>query len=74
MAKPTAIATGHPEEHPFSHSPPTTIPGKLLHHPMNLSSSTSPSFPYRILVTVEHFSPPILFIAGIHFPSVLLHN
>jgi hypothetical protein len=35
--------------------------GKLLHHPRNL-------------VTVEHFSPPILFTAGIHFPPILLHN
>jgi energy-converting hydrogenase Eha subunit F len=41
---------------------------------MNLSSSTSPSFPHWNLVTIEHFSPPILFIAGIHFPLVLLHN
>jgi hypothetical protein len=36
-------------------------PGKLLRHPRNLA-------------TVEHFSPPILFTAGIHFPPVLLHN
>jgi hypothetical protein len=27
-----------------------------------------------LFVTVEHFSSPILFTAGIHFPSVLLHN
>jgi hypothetical protein len=40
---------------------------------MNLSSSTSPSFPHRNLITIEHFSPPILFTAGIHFPPVLLH-
>jgi hypothetical protein len=40
---------------------PLQSPGKLLHHPRNL-------------VTVEHFSSPILFIAGIHFPPVLLHN
>jgi hypothetical protein len=26
MAKPTAITTGHHEEYPFSHPPPTTIP------------------------------------------------
>jgi hypothetical protein len=36
-------------------------PGKLLRHPRNL-------------VTVEHFSSPILFTTGIHFPPVLLHN
>jgi hypothetical protein len=41
---------------------------------MNLSSPTSLSFPYRNLVTIERFSPPILFTAGIHFPPVLLHN
>jgi hypothetical protein len=35
--------------------------GKLLRHPRNL-------------VTVEHFSSPILFTTGIHFPPVLLHN
>jgi energy-converting hydrogenase Eha subunit F len=40
---------------------PLQSPGKLFHHPRNL-------------VTVELFSSPILFIAGIHFPSVLLHN
>jgi hypothetical protein len=40
---------------------PVQSPGKLLRHPRNL-------------VTVEHFSSPILFIAGIHFPLVLLHN
>jgi hypothetical protein len=34
---------------------------KLLRHPRNLT-------------TVEHFSSPIMFIAGIHFPPVLLHN
>jgi hypothetical protein len=34
---------------------------KLLRHPRNL-------------ITVEHCSSPILFIAGIHFPLVLLHN
>jgi hypothetical protein len=41
---------------------------------MNLSSPTSPSFPYRNLITVEHFSSPTLFTTGIHFPPVLLHN
>jgi hypothetical protein len=40
---------------------PLQSPGKLLRHPRNL-------------VTVEHFSLPILFAAGIHFPPVLLHN
>jgi hypothetical protein len=44
------------------HLPPTaTLPGKLLRHPRNL-------------VTIELFSSPILFIAGIHFPPILLHN
>jgi hypothetical protein len=71
---PTTITTGHREEYPFGHPPPTTIPDKLLHHPMNLFSPTSLSCPYRNLVTVEHFSPPILFTAGIHFLPVLLHN
>jgi hypothetical protein len=73
-AKPTAVTTGHHEKYLSGHPPPTTIPGKLLRHPMNLSSPTSPSFPYRNLVTVEHFSPPILFAAEIHFPPVLFHN
>jgi hypothetical protein len=40
---------------------PLQSPGKLLRHPRNL-------------VTVEHFSSPILFIAGIHFLPVLLNN
>jgi hypothetical protein len=40
---------------------PLQSPGKLLRHPRNLA-------------TVEHFSSPILFIAGIHFPPDLLHN
>jgi hypothetical protein len=40
---------------------PLQSPGKLLHHPRNL-------------VTVEHFSSPILFTTGIHFPPILLHN
>jgi hypothetical protein len=62
MAKPTAITTDHREEYPSGHSSPTTtLPGKLLRHPRNL-------------VTVEHFSSPILFIAGIHFSPILLHN
>jgi hypothetical protein len=74
VAKPTAITTGHHEEYPSSHPPPTTIPSKLLHHPMNLSSSTSPSFPYQNLITVKHFSSPILLATGIHFPPVLIHN
>jgi hypothetical protein len=44
------------------HLPPTaTLPDKLLRHPRNL-------------ITVEYFSSPILFTAGIHFPRVLLHN
>jgi hypothetical protein len=50
------------------------FPGKLLRHLMNLSSPTSPSFPHWNLVTVELFSSPILFTAGIHFPPVLRHN
>jgi hypothetical protein len=66
---------GHHEEYPSGHSPPTTtLPSKFLRHPMNLSSPTSPSFPYRTLATVEHFSLSILFTAGIHIPPVLLHN
>jgi hypothetical protein len=59
--KPTTVATDHRGEYSSGHSPPTTTPGKLLRHPRNLA-------------TVEHFSPPILFTAGIHFPPVLLHN
>jgi hypothetical protein len=61
MAKPIAITMNHREDYPSDHSPPTAIPDKLLRHPRNL-------------VTVEHFSSPILFIAGIHFPPILLHN
>jgi hypothetical protein len=38
-----------------------TLPGKLLRQPRNL-------------VIVELILSPILFIAGIHFPRVLLHN
>jgi energy-converting hydrogenase Eha subunit F len=38
-----------------------TLPGKLLHQPRNL-------------VIVKLILSPILFIAGIHFPRVLLHN
>jgi hypothetical protein len=40
---------------------PLQSSGKLLRHPRNLA-------------TVELFSSPILFTAGIHFPPVLLHN
>jgi hypothetical protein len=40
---------------------PLQSPGELLRHPRNL-------------VTVEHFLLPILFIAGIHFPPVLLYH
>jgi hypothetical protein len=40
---------------------PLQSPGELLHHPQNLT-------------TIKLFSSPILFIAGIHFPPVLLHN
>jgi hypothetical protein len=40
---------------------PLQSPGKLLRHPRNL-------------ITVEHFSSPILFVMGIHFSPVLLHN
>jgi hypothetical protein len=40
---------------------PLQSTGKLLRHPRNLA-------------TVELFSSPILFTAGIHFPPVLLHN
>jgi energy-converting hydrogenase Eha subunit F len=40
---------------------PLQSPGKLFRHPQNL-------------VTVELFSSPILFIVGIHFLPVLLHN
>jgi hypothetical protein len=61
VAKSTIVATDHREEYPSGHSSPTAIPGKLLHHPRNL-------------VTVEYFSSPIPFVAGIHFPPILLHN
>jgi hypothetical protein len=74
VAKLTTVTTDHRGEYSSGHSPPTTTPGKLPRHPMNLSSPTSPSFPYRNLATIEHFSPPILFTAEIHFPPVLLHN
>jgi hypothetical protein len=60
IAQPTAITTNHRGDYPFSHSLPTTIPGKLLRHPRNL-------------IIVELILSPILFTAGIHFPSVL-HN
>jgi hypothetical protein len=62
IAQPITVTTGHREEYPSGHSPPTaTLPGKILRHPRNLA-------------TVEHFSPLILFTAGIHFLPVLLHN
>jgi hypothetical protein len=61
VAKPTIVATGHRVKHPSGHSSPTAIPGKLLRHPRNLA-------------TVEHFSSLILFIAGIRFLPILLHN
>jgi hypothetical protein len=58
----TAITTNHHGDYSFGHLPPTaTLPGKLLRHPRNL-------------ITVKHFSPPILFATGLHFPSVLLHD
>jgi hypothetical protein len=63
VAKPTAITTNHRGDYPSGHPPPTTIPWQA-----------SSSFPYRNLITVELFSSPILFIAGIHFPPILLHN
>jgi hypothetical protein len=74
VAKPTAVTTYHRRDYPSGHSPFTTTPGKLLRYPLNLFSPTSPSFPHRNLATVELFSSPILFTAGIHFPPVLLHN
>jgi hypothetical protein len=40
---------------------PLQFPNKLLRHPRNL-------------VTIELFSLLILFVAGIHFLPVLLHN
>jgi hypothetical protein len=53
---------GSREEYLSGYLPPTaTLPGKLLRH-------------LRNLVIVELFSSPILFAAGIHFSSVLLHN
>jgi hypothetical protein len=58
---PTIVATGHREEHPFGYSSPLQFSGKLLRHPRNL-------------ITVGLFSSPILFIAVIHFPPILLHN
>jgi hypothetical protein len=58
----TAITTNHHGDYSFGHLPPTaTLLGKLLRHPRNLA-------------TVELFSSPILFIAEIHFPPVILHN
>jgi hypothetical protein len=62
IAQPITVTMDHRERHPSGHLPPTaTFPGKLLRHPRNL-------------VIVEYFSSPILFIAGIHFPPILLHN
>jgi hypothetical protein len=40
---------------------PLQSPGELRRHPRNL-------------ITVEHFSSPILFVMGIHFSPVLLYN
>jgi hypothetical protein len=40
---------------------PLQSSGKLLRHPQNLA-------------TIKHFSPPILFATGIHFPPIFLHN
>jgi hypothetical protein len=62
VTRSTAITTNHHGDYSFGHSlPTTTILGKLLHHPRNL-------------VIVELILSLILFTAGIHFPSVLLHN
>jgi hypothetical protein len=61
IAQPTTITTNHRGDYLFGHSLPTTIPGKLLRHPRNRD-------------IVEHFSSSILFIAGIHFPPILLHD
>jgi hypothetical protein len=58
VAKSTIVATDHREEYLSGYSSPTAISGMLLRYPRNL-------------VTV---SSSILFIAGNHFPSVLLHN
>jgi hypothetical protein len=57
----TAITTNHREDYFFGHSLTTTIPGELLRQPRNL-------------VIVELILSLILFTAGIHFPSVLLHS
>jgi hypothetical protein len=62
VARSTAITTSHHEDYSFGHLPPTaTLPGKLPRHPRNL-------------VIIELILSPILFIAGIHFPSILFHN
>jgi hypothetical protein len=61
IAQPTTITTGHRVEYPSAILHPLQSPGKLLCHPRNL-------------ITVELFSLPILFVAGIHFPPNLLHN
>jgi hypothetical protein len=63
VAKPTIVTMDHHEKYLSGYPPPITIPWQA-----------SSSFPYRNLITVEHFSSPILFIAAIHFPPVLLHN
>jgi hypothetical protein len=53
---------GSHEECLSGYLPPTaTLPGKLLRQPRNL-------------IIVELILSPILFIAEIHFPRVLLHN
>jgi hypothetical protein len=58
----TAIITNHHEDYSFGHLPPmATLPDELLRQPRNL-------------ITVELFSSPNLFTAGIHIPRVPLHN
>jgi energy-converting hydrogenase Eha subunit F len=61
IAQPTAITTNHRGDYLFGYSLPTTIPSNLLHDPRNL-------------IIVKLILSPILFIAGIHFPPILLHN
>jgi hypothetical protein len=61
ITQPTTITTNHRGDYLFGHSLPTTIPDKLLRQQRNL-------------IIVELILSPILFIAGIHFPRVLLHN
>jgi hypothetical protein len=62
---------------------PRHLATSALRHPWRLllrPSSTTATFPGKLLchsrnlVTVELFSSPNLFTAGIHFPHVLLHN